>query len=68
METVKDFFSILSAILLFGCPFIFIAGLIITLANKDKSKLGLKLLIGAVVGFIIGFGICLNNFNSSGMH
>ncbi len=65
---MNDFLSGLSGVLLFGSPFIFIAGLIVTAVNKEKRKLGLYLVIGSVISFIIGFGICLNTFSMGGMH
>ena len=66
MGDVKDFLSVIAILLLFGSPFVLLAGLIITIANKSKRKLGLYLIIGAVISFIIGFGICLNTFSISG--
>ena len=65
---MNEFLSGLSGILLFGSPFVFIAGLIITAFNIEKRKLGLYLVIGSVISFIIGFGICLNTFSMGGMH
>ncbi len=65
---VNDFLVGLSGILLFGSPFVFLAGLIITAVNKEKRKLGLYFVIGSVICFIIGFGICLNTFSMGGMH
>lgn len=65
---MNDFLQGLSGVLLFGSPFVFIAGLIITAVNKEKRKLGLYLVIGSVISFIIGFGICLNTFSLGNMH
>lgn len=65
---MNDFLQGLSMIMLFGSPFVFIAGLIVTAVNKENRKLGLWLVIGSVISFIIGFGICLNTFSMGGMH
>ncbi len=65
---MNDFLQGLSGVLLFGSPFIFIAGLIVTAVNKEKRKLGLYFVIGSIISFIIGFGICLNTFSMGGMH
>ena len=65
---MNDFLQQLSMVMLFGSPFVFIAGLIVTAVNKENRKLGLWLVIGSVISFIIGFGICLNTFSMGGMH
>ena len=65
---MNDFLQGLSMIMLFGSTFVFIAGLIVTAVNKENRKLGLWLVIGSVISFIIGFGICLNTFSMGGMH
>lgn len=63
---MDDFLSGLSGVLLFGSPFVFIVGLIVTAVNKDNRKIGLIMVIGSVVCFIIGFGICASNFGGGG--
>ena len=68
LEIMNDFLQQLSMVMLFGSPFVFIAGLIVTAVNKENRKLGLWLVIGSVISFIIGFGICLNTFSMGGMH
>ncbi len=62
MELLSSF----AMILIFGSPFVFIAGLIVTAVNKENRKLGLSLVIGSVISFIIGFGICASNFGGGG--
>jgi hypothetical protein len=49
-------------------PIFFLFGLIMAIFSKEKKKLGVKFLIGSVIGFIIGFGTCLANFSLGGMH
>ena len=58
----------LAMIMIFGSPFVFIAGLIVTAVNKTDRKYGLYMVLGSVIIFIIGFGICLNTWNASGFH
>jgi hypothetical protein len=60
--SMSDFQIILTKIFIVGSPFFFILGLIITAIDKRFRKVGLALVIGSVIFFIIGFGICLNNF------
>ena len=61
-----EFLSSLAMIMIFGSPFVFIAGLIVTAVNNDNRKTGLLLVIGSVICFIIGFGICVSNFGGGG--
>jgi hypothetical protein len=68
MENMTDFLIGLSTIMIFGSPFVFIAGLIVTAVNKTNRKIGLYMVLGSVISFIIGFGICASNFNGGGMH
>ena len=35
---------------------------------KSQQKLGVKILVSAIIGFIIGFGTCLANFSMGNMH
>ena len=53
----------LAMFMIFGSPFVFIAGLIVTAVNKTNKKIGLYMVLGSVIVFIIGFGICLNTLN-----
>lgn len=41
---------------------------IIFLFIESKKKLGLKLIIGSVIAFIIGFSACTANFTLGPMH
>jgi hypothetical protein len=54
--------------LMFACPVLLVSGLIITAINKKNRKLGLALVIGSVIVFIIGFGTCLNSFKLGNMN
>lgn len=65
---MDDFLTGLSMIMLLGSPFVFIAGLIVTAVNKNNRKIGLSMILGSVISFIIGFGICASNFGGGGMH
>lgn len=44
--------------MIFASPFVFLAGIVILAVRKEKQKLGLSLVIGSIISFIIGFGIC----------
>ncbi len=59
---MEDFHIVLTKFFIVGSPFFFILGLIVTAIDKRFRKVGLALIIGSVICFIIGFGICLNNF------
>jgi len=49
-------------------PIAFITGLIIIASSRDYRKLGIKIVIGSVIAFIIGFGTCFANLSLGGMH
>ncbi|MCZ8330821.1 MAG: hypothetical protein O9282_05875 [Flavobacterium sp.] len=40
----------------------------IMLFFENQRKLGLKILLFSVIGFVIGFGTCVANFSLGGMH
>ena len=63
-----EFIAQLAMFMIFASPFVFIAGLIVTAVNKDNRKIGLYMVLGSVICFIIGFGICLNNIGGGGFH
>ena len=58
----------LAMIMIKGSPFVFVTGLIVTVVNKDDKKYGLYMILGSVIIFIIGFGICLGTFSSKGFN
>ncbi len=62
-----EFLGQLAIFMIFASPIVFIAGLIITAINKEKRKLGLYLVIGSIISFIIGFGIC-SSISFGGFH
>jgi len=35
---------------------------------ESRRKLGLKVILFSIIGFIIGFGTCFANFSLRGMH
>ncbi len=45
----------------------FCIGFIMIFSEKQR-KLGLKILLFSVIGFIVGFGTCFANFSLGGMH
>ncbi len=53
-----DFIVQLAIVMIYASPFVLVFGLYITAFNKEKRKLGLSLVIGSIISFIIGFGIC----------
>ena len=55
METLFNITAFLSFISLFT----FVIGFFM-LFDKEKRKLGLKLLVGSVIVLVIGFSICTN--------
>jgi hypothetical protein len=61
---MNDFLQTLSILILFLSSIVFITGLIFTVLNNKKRKLGLYLIFGSIISFIIGFCICLNSFVS----
>ena len=62
MENEYRFIQVLYVSLLYASPVIFLFGLVfIAVVEPEKRKFGLRIIIAAVIMFIIGFGICLNN-------
>ncbi|HKX85402.1 MAG TPA: hypothetical protein VJL37_01930 [Flavobacterium sp.] len=55
------------ALALISIP-LFVIGLIMIIASQKSRKIGIKLLIGSVIAFVIGFGTCFANLSLSGMH
>ncbi len=53
---------------IYTSPVMLISGLIITAVNNKNRKIGLMLVIGSVILFITGFGLCLNNFKLGNMN
>lgn len=47
---------------------LFLVGLIMIIASEKSRKIGIKLLIGSIITFVIGFGTCFANFSLGGMH
>ncbi len=51
--------------MIYTSPLIFIAGLIFTAIKKENRKIGLYLIIGSIIVFIIGVTICLSILDTS---
>lgn len=60
---MSDFLNWIILFLLFASPIAFVIGIILIAVSKDTRKFGIKLLIGSVITFIIGFGTCLASMN-----
>lgn len=58
---MSDTLSSLLLFVLFLSPVAFIIGLIMVAASQNTRKTGIKIMIGAAIAFIIGFGTCLAN-------
>ena len=50
--------------IVFLSPIVFLVGLIMMIVSSKNKKIGLKLLIGSIIAFVIGFGTCLANLGS----
>ena len=59
---MEDVFFQLSLVVMFASICIAVLGFIF-LFVESKRKLGLKMLLGAVIAFIIGFSTCVGTFN-----
>ncbi|WP_445454554.1 hypothetical protein [Flavobacterium sp. 25HG05S-40] len=71
MKNIVLMSDIMGGIILFllvVSPIAFIVGLIMIAASKEYRQLGIKIVIGAVIAFIIGFGTCFANLSIGGMH
>lgn len=64
----SDTLAGIGMILAIVSSFVFLVGLIIIIASQKNRKIGLKLLIGSVIAFIIGFGTCFVNLSLGSMH
>lgn len=64
----SDLLANLGAVIAMICPVVLIIGIIMAFASVKNRKLGIKLIIGSIICFIIGFGTCLVNLNLGAMH
>ncbi len=56
---MEEFLKSLVLTLIFSTPLVFIAGIFIAAINK---KIELYMILGSVIVFFIGLGICFSNF------
>jgi len=63
----NDFLVSAAIIIVLISVLVFFVGIVFLFIDKNK-KTGLKLIIGSIIAFIIGFGTCFANFNLGGMH
>lgn len=61
---MSDFWGQVIVLILILSPIVFVIGIILTAVSKDTRKVGIKLIIGSVIAFIIGFGTCMANLTS----
>lgn len=64
---MSDLLSSVILFLLFVSPIVFVIGIILVAVSKDTRKFGIKLIIGSVIAFIIGFGTCMANIRPGGI-
>jgi disulfide bond formation protein DsbB len=64
----SEFLAEIAIVMVIASPFVFLTGLILLIASPKNKKVAIKLLIGSIIGFIIGFGTCLANLSLNGMH
>jgi len=64
---MKDALFDISIMLIFASAIAFITGLFL-LFIENKRKFAVKLLIGSVIIFLIGFGACFATFSIGPMH
>lgn len=64
---MSDFWGEVIVIMLILSPIAFIIGIILVAVSKDTRKFGVKLIIGSVITFIIGFGTCMASMGPGGI-
>lgn len=64
----SDILGSLGAIIALVSPIVFLVGLLMTIFSAKNRKMGIRLLIGSVIAFIVGFGTCFANLSLGGMH
>ncbi len=63
-----DFLVFAGAIIAFMSVIAFLFGIVRLIFISDDKKLSLKIILYAVIAFVIGFGTCAANFSLGGMH
>jgi hypothetical protein len=64
---MSDFLGQVIMLILILSPIVFVIGIILAAVSKDTKKLGVKLIIGSVITFIIGLGTCIANMSQGGI-
>lgn len=60
-----DFLAQIALLILFLCPFVFIADIIVISSNKEKRQTGVKMVLVSIIIMIIGLGICVAGENGN---
>lgn len=63
-----EFLVFAGAIIAFMGVIAFLFGIVRLIFISDDKKLSLKIILYAVIAFVIGFGTCAANFSLGGMH
>ncbi|EJL65730.1 hypothetical protein [Flavobacterium sp. CF136] len=63
-----EFLVFAGAIIAFMSVIAFLFGIVRLIFISDDKKLSLKIILYAVIAFVIGFGTCAANFSLGGMH
>lgn len=63
-----NFLVLAGGIIAFMSVIAFLFGIVRLIFISDDKKLSLKIILFAVIAFVIGFGTCAANFSLSGMH
>lgn len=62
---MSDVLNSIIFLILIASPIVCLVGLITAAVSTKTRKIGIKIMIGAAIAFVIGFGTCLANFNIS---
>lgn len=63
-----EFLVFAGAIIAFMSVIAFLFGIVRLIFISDDKKLSLKIILFAVIAFVIGFGTCAANFTLGNMH
>ncbi|MFN3753828.1 hypothetical protein [Flavobacterium sp.] len=64
---MSNFWGQVLVLILILSPIVFVIGIILAAFSKGTRKVGVKLIIGSVIAFIIGFGTCMASMSSGGI-
>jgi hypothetical protein len=65
---MEEFLVIGGGIIAFMSVIAFLFGIVRLIFISDDKKLSLKIILYAVIAFVIGFGTCAANFTLGNMH